>query len=80
MMNLISSEGRGTPEDKLRLFLIYFMSTKSIAPAEMEQFEEALTKAGADLGPLKLLKKYFFLSFSSFFLLTMFPYFLSLIF
>lgn len=59
MLSLINSDNRGTAEDKLRLFLIYFLSTKTIPPAEMEQFEEALTKAGADLTPLKLLKKYF---------------------
>eukprot|EP00026_Physarum_polycephalum_P002327 Phypoly_transcript_02333.p1 GENE.Phypoly_transcript_02333~~Phypoly_transcript_02333.p1 ORF type:complete len:636 (-),score=119.63 Phypoly_transcript_02333:880-2787(-) len=57
LINLICNEGRGTPEDKVRLFLIYFLSTKSIPPAEMEQMEEALTKMGADLGPLKHLKK-----------------------
>lgn len=57
MINMICNEGRGTPEDKLRLFLIYFLSTKSIPPAEMEQMEEALTKMGADLAPLKHLKK-----------------------
>jgi hypothetical protein len=57
MISLITSEGRGTPEDKLRLFLIYFLSTKSIPPAEMEQLEEALKTQGADLSPLKILKK-----------------------
>lgn len=59
MLALICNDGKGTFEDKLRLFLIYFMSTKSIPPSEMEQIEEALSKkAGADMGPLKLLKKY----------------------
>jgi len=57
MINLICGEGRGTAEDKLRLFLIYFLSTKTIPPAEMEQLEEALTKLGVDLSPLKHLKK-----------------------
>jgi len=57
LLNLISPDSKGTPEDKLRLFLIYFMSTKSIPPQELEQYEDALTKSGADLGPLKYLKK-----------------------
>lgn len=57
MMALICGDGKGTPEDKLRLYLIYLMSTKSIPPAEIEQIEDALAKTGVDMSPLKLLKQ-----------------------
>ncbi|GAM25440.1 hypothetical protein SAMD00019534_086150 [Acytostelium subglobosum LB1] len=47
--------GRGTLEDKVRLFLIYFMSSKTVP--EMEQFEEALKGMGADLKSIEYIKK-----------------------
>ncbi|EGG13723.1 Sec1-like family protein [Cavenderia fasciculata] len=49
--------GRGTLADKLRLLIIYFLLTKTVPTGEMEQFEEALTKMGADLSPLEFFKK-----------------------
>eukprot|EP01113_Clastostelium_recurvatum_P017096 TRINITY_DN2000_c0_g1_i1.p1 TRINITY_DN2000_c0_g1~~TRINITY_DN2000_c0_g1_i1.p1 ORF type:complete len:652 (-),score=130.27 TRINITY_DN2000_c0_g1_i1:186-2141(-) len=48
---------KGTPEDKLRFFLIYFLSTKSVTQTDMDAYEEALVKAGANLAPLKYLKE-----------------------
>ncbi|EFA85652.1 Sec1-like family protein [Heterostelium album PN500] len=54
---VIGSEGgRGTLADKIRLLLIYFLSSRSPVP-EMDQYEEALRGMGADLAPLDYFKK-----------------------
>ncbi|KAF2071397.1 hypothetical protein CYY_007291 [Polysphondylium violaceum] len=49
--------GKGTLEDKLRLLLIYYLSTKNIPTNEMETYEDALTKMGLDLTCLQYFKK-----------------------
>eukprot|EP01132_Coremiostelium_polycephalum_P005800 gene5800-7213_t len=49
--------GRGTIEDKIRLLLIYFLSTKNIPQSEMDTYEDALLKMGADLSSLDYFKK-----------------------
>lgn len=49
----------GTAEDKLRLFMIYFLSKRhELDQSEIAEFEEALTKQGASVGPLAYLKQY----------------------
>ncbi|BFZ54449.1 Vesicle trafficking between the ER and Golgi [Savitreella phatthalungensis] len=46
------------PQDKLRLFIIYFLSTEGdVKKADLVEFEAALEKAGCDLTPLKAIKK-----------------------
>jgi len=49
--------GKGTLEDKLRLLLIYYLSTKNIPSNEMDTYEDALTKMGLDLTCLQYFKK-----------------------
>jgi hypothetical protein len=48
IMDLINDASKGSePTDKLRLFLIWFLSTETeLSRADMTQFEEALTRAG----------------------------------
>lgn len=48
IMELIKDPAKGTePTDKLRLFIIWFLSTETeLSRADMTQFEEALTQAG----------------------------------
>lgn len=45
------------PEDKLRLFLIYYLSVEEIKRFDMQEYETALTDAGCDLAPLHAVKK-----------------------
>ncbi|KAJ5668544.1 uncharacterized protein N7477_007114 [Penicillium maclennaniae] len=55
LLELINDPTKGSnPQDKLRLFIIWFLSTESeLSRTEMTQFEEALTKAGVtDVSPL----------------------------
>lgn len=50
MLELIKDKDKGdTPIDKLRLFIVWFLSTEAdVSRAEWQQFEEALTAAGVD--------------------------------
>ncbi|CCG83257.1 putative Golgi transport protein Sly1 [Taphrina deformans PYCC 5710] len=45
------------PQDKMRLFLIYYLSVEEIKKLEMQEYENALTEAGCDLSPLSAVKK-----------------------
>jgi hypothetical protein len=59
ILELLGDEAKGKePLDKLRLFIIWFLSTEQeVSRAEMEQFEEVLKKAGADTTALAYVKK-----------------------
>lgn len=59
MLELLSDASKGNePLDKLRLFIIWFLSTEQeVSRTDMERFEEALTKAGADTTALIYVKK-----------------------
>ncbi|KAL8852311.1 MAG: hypothetical protein Q9221_002807 [Calogaya cf. arnoldii] len=59
MLELLNDSAKGNqPLDKLRLFIIWFLSTEQeVSRADMERFEEALTKAGVDTTALVYVKK-----------------------
>ncbi|KAL8725559.1 MAG: hypothetical protein Q9166_007282 [cf. Caloplaca sp. 2 TL-2023] len=59
MLELLNDASKGSePLDKLRLFIIWFLSTEQeVSRTDMERFEEALTKAGADTTALVYVKK-----------------------
>ncbi|KAI9766577.1 MAG: Vesicle trafficking between the ER and Golgi [Candelina submexicana] len=59
ILDLLKDEGKGKePLDKLRLFIIWFLSTEQeVSRAEMERFEEALRTAGADTTALVYVKR-----------------------
>jgi hypothetical protein len=60
MLELLADPDRGTdPNDKLRIFLIWFLSTETdLSRAELSRFEEALTQAGCrDLSSLAYVKR-----------------------
>ncbi|OJI99784.1 hypothetical protein ASPVEDRAFT_188133 [Aspergillus versicolor CBS 583.65] len=50
MLELVNDPAKGTnPTDKLRIFLIWFLSTETeLSRADIGQFEEALTRAGVE--------------------------------
>jgi len=49
-------DGKGSPEDKLRLFLIYYITHQNLSPTELSEFEDKLKAMGCDLTPLNYLK------------------------
>lgn len=60
IMELINDTAKGSnPTDKLRLFLIWFLSTETdLSRADLNQFEEALTRAGVeDISPLTYVRQ-----------------------
>ncbi|XP_058966963.2 sec1 family domain-containing protein 1-like [Pocillopora verrucosa] len=58
ILEIIQDPEAGTPQDKLRLFIIYYVSGPTMSPAELDQFSSALLDAGADLAPLEFIKKW----------------------
>ncbi|XP_078349451.1 sec1 family domain-containing protein 1-like [Oculina patagonica] len=58
ILEIIQDPEAGTPQDKLRLFIIYFISGPAMSPAELDQYSSALLDAGADLAPLEFIKKW----------------------
>ncbi|KAJ5234028.1 uncharacterized protein N7469_005794 [Penicillium citrinum] len=60
LLELINDPAKGTnPLDKLRLFIIWFLSTETeLNRADMAEFEEALTKAGvSDVTPIAYVRQ-----------------------
>ena len=58
MMEVLSDPDNGGAEDKLRLFLIYFLSTGAMSDTEFSQYSSALEAAGCDLAALTYLKRW----------------------
>ncbi|KJY01753.1 protein sly1 [Zymoseptoria brevis] len=59
MLELLKDADKGKePTDKLRLFVIWFLSTETdLSRSDMEQFEEALKASGADTTPLTYIRR-----------------------
>lgn len=59
MLELLNDQAKGNqPMDKLRLFIIWFLSTEQeVTRADMEKFEESLRNAGADTTSLAYVKQ-----------------------
>ncbi|GAA5817701.1 hypothetical protein MFLAVUS_011252 [Mucor flavus] len=57
LLETIRDEEKKNPEDKMRLFLIYYLSTvEEISKEDMEAYENALSQAGCDVEPLHYIK------------------------
>ncbi|KAJ8905235.1 hypothetical protein NDN08_001743 [Rhodosorus marinus] len=52
VMSVIKSD-RGTKEDKLRLFLVCFLSGPPIGQAELDEYRQALEAAGCESSPIE---------------------------
>ena len=59
MFELLADTSKGNePLDKLRIFIIWFLSTEQeVSRADMERFEKTLTEAGADTTALAYIKR-----------------------
>ncbi|KAH9836874.1 protein sly1-like [Teratosphaeria destructans] len=59
ILELLKADDKGNePLDKLRLFIIWFLSTEQdVSRAEMERFEEALKVSGIDVAPLTYIRR-----------------------
>ncbi|XP_028830279.1 sec1 family domain-containing protein 1 [Denticeps clupeoides] len=59
LLDIISDPDAGTPEDKMRLFLIFYI-TAQVPPSEgdLEQYKRALQDTGCDLSPLNYIRQW----------------------
>ena len=46
------------PEDKLRAFIIFFLSVDNVSKEDMMEYEGALKNSGVDLSALNYVKRY----------------------
>ncbi|KAK3538026.1 hypothetical protein QTP70_027379 [Hemibagrus guttatus] len=59
LLDIISDPDAGTPEDKMRLFLIYYITSQQpTSEGDLEQYKKALADAGCDLYPLNYIKQW----------------------
>ena len=58
MLDIISDPSAGTPADKLRLFLIYYILSPEVTDSDLSQFTAALESVGADMTPLAYIKRW----------------------
>ena len=57
-MEMINDPEGGTSEDKLRLFMIYFLCNSNLSQAELDQYLIQLNEAKCDIDCVKYLKRY----------------------
>lgn len=57
VLDIINDPECGLPEDKLRLFIIYYLCT-NMSDADYNKHEAALSNIGCDLNPLLYLKRW----------------------
>nr|CAB3265891.1 sec1 family domain-containing protein 1 [Phallusia mammillata] len=57
LLDLINDPVGGTPEDKMRMFLIYFLC-QATNETNLDQFTQALEGAGCDMSPIKYIKRW----------------------
>ncbi|GJQ86624.1 Slh [Trypoxylus dichotomus] len=58
LLDIISDPEIGTPEDKMRLFIIYYICTPHLSEADLKRFENALNEAGCDLSAMAYIKRW----------------------
>ncbi|MEQ2225416.1 Sec1 domain containing protein 1 [Ilyodon furcidens] len=59
LLDIISDPDAGTPEDKMRLFLIYYITAQQVtSESDLEQYRKALLDTGCDLSPLNYIKQW----------------------
>lgn len=58
VMDLITDTSAGTEEDKMRLFIIYYLCTSQITEDEYKKFETALLAANCDIKPMAYMKRW----------------------
>ena len=56
-MEILTDSETGTPDDKLRLFLIYYLLSPTVSDAEFDELSAALQGAGDGLSSLTYLRR-----------------------
>lgn len=58
LLEVLQDGAFGQPEDKMRLFIIYYICTVGVTEAECKRYEQVLGELGCDLSPLPYLKRW----------------------
>lgn len=58
LLEVLQDAEFGQPEDKMRLFIIYYICTAAMTEAECGRYEQVLQQLGCDLSPLPYLKRW----------------------
>ncbi|CAH2012735.1 unnamed protein product [Acanthoscelides obtectus] len=58
LMEILSDPNAGTPDDKLRLFIIFYICSTQISDSDLRKYEEALAQSGCDLTPIAYIKRW----------------------
>lgn len=58
LLDILTDPETGTPDDKLRLFIIYYICTQHLSEGDLKKFENALNEAGCDLSSLLYIKRW----------------------
>lgn len=58
LVDILTDAEFGTPEDKLRLFIIYYICTPHVPEAEYSKIESILQQQGCDLSPLAYIQRW----------------------
>ncbi|KAG5882114.1 hypothetical protein JTB14_016877 [Gonioctena quinquepunctata] len=58
LMDILTDPGAGTPDDKLRLFIIFYICLPHLSESDLQKYENALAEAGCDLSPLSYIKRW----------------------
>lgn len=58
VMDLITDPTAGTAEDKMRLFIIYYLCSAQLPEDEYKKFETALVSANCDIQPMSYMKRW----------------------
>uniref|UniRef100_A0A8C7GDY3 Sec1 family domain containing 1 n=1 Tax=Oncorhynchus kisutch TaxID=8019 RepID=A0A8C7GDY3_ONCKI len=59
LLDIISDPDAGTPEDKMRLFLIFYITAQQpTSETDLDQYKKALLDTGCDLSPVNYIKQW----------------------
>ena len=54
---MLANKDKGSPEDKMRAFILFYLAVKDISKADTKDFEKALEEAGCDKDSLNYIKQ-----------------------
>lgn len=58
LMELLKDSEFGQPEDKMRLFIIYYICTPNVTDSEFGRYESILREIGCDMSPLPYIQRW----------------------
>ena len=58
LLDVLKDAAIGTPEDKMRLFIIYYICNPNISDTDYAKFESTLIEFGCDLSPMMYIKRW----------------------